>query len=43
MKTYKPTESYSTCYITTTDVDGLYDAFRGGLQAALGKVPTRGR
>jgi catechol 2,3-dioxygenase-like lactoylglutathione lyase family enzyme len=42
MKTYQPTESYSTCYITTTDVDGLYDAFRRGLQAALGKVPTRG-
>jgi catechol 2,3-dioxygenase-like lactoylglutathione lyase family enzyme len=42
MKAYEPTESYSTCYITTTDVDGLYDAFRRGLRAALGRVPTRG-
>ena len=42
MKAYQPTASYSTCYITTTDVGGLYDAFRGGLRAALGRVPTRG-
>lgn len=42
MKTYDPTQSYSTCYIVTTDVDALYDAFRSGLRAALGKVPSRG-
>jgi catechol 2,3-dioxygenase-like lactoylglutathione lyase family enzyme len=42
MKTYDPTQSYSTCYIVTTDVEALYDAFRSGLRAALGKVPTRG-
>jgi hypothetical protein len=35
-------KSYSTCYIVTTDVDALYDAFRSGLRAALGKLPTRG-
>jgi catechol 2,3-dioxygenase-like lactoylglutathione lyase family enzyme len=42
MKDYDPTQSYSTCYIVTADVDALYDAFRNGLRAALGKVPTRG-
>jgi catechol 2,3-dioxygenase-like lactoylglutathione lyase family enzyme len=42
MKTYDPTQSYSTCYIMTTDVDGLYEAFRSGLRTVLGKVPTRG-
>jgi hypothetical protein len=26
----------------TTDVEALYVAFRSGLRAALGKVPTRG-
>jgi catechol 2,3-dioxygenase-like lactoylglutathione lyase family enzyme len=42
MKTYDPTQSYSSCSIVTTDVDALYDAFRSGLRAALGKLPTRG-
>jgi catechol 2,3-dioxygenase-like lactoylglutathione lyase family enzyme len=42
MKGYDPAQSYSTCYITTTDVDGLYHAFRGGLRATLGRLPTRG-
>ncbi|MFF2020419.1 bleomycin resistance protein [Streptomyces sp. NPDC058171] len=42
MKRYEPTESYSTCYVRTDDVDGLHQAFRAGLKAAYGKVPTRG-
>ncbi|GKQ36872.1 VOC family protein [Streptomyces sp. A012304] len=42
MKKYEPTESYSTCYIRTDDVDALHEAFRTGLKAAYGRVPTRG-
>lgn len=42
MKRYEPTESYSTCYIRTDDVDALHEAFRAGLKAAYGRVPTRG-
>ncbi|MFI2237882.1 bleomycin resistance protein [Streptomyces chrestomyceticus] len=42
MKSHDPAASYSTCYVLTDDVDGLYAAFRTGLKAALGKVPTRG-
>lgn len=42
MKSHDPATSYSTCYVLTDDVDGLYATFRAGLKAALGKVPTRG-
>ncbi|MFE7775821.1 bleomycin resistance protein [Streptomyces sp. NPDC057445] len=42
MKHYEPTESYSTCYLQTDDVDGLYEAFRARLKAAYGRIPTRG-
>ncbi|MEO3753705.1 VOC family protein [Streptomyces sp. B6B3] len=42
MKRYEPTESVSTCYVQTDDVDGLYAAFRAGLRAAYGRLPTRG-
>lgn len=42
MKSHDPATSYSTCYVLTDDVDGLYASFRTGLKAALGKVPTRG-
>ncbi|ACQ79868.1 conserved hypothetical protein [Beutenbergia cavernae DSM 12333] len=42
MKRYEPSESYSTCYVVTDDVDGLYEAFRAGLKAAYGKVQSRG-
>jgi catechol 2,3-dioxygenase-like lactoylglutathione lyase family enzyme len=42
MKGFDPANSYSTCYVLVSDVDALYDAFRTGLQAALGRVPTRG-
>ncbi|MBK0418256.1 VOC family protein [Leucobacter sp. CSA1] len=42
MKKYEPSESYSTCYILTDDVDGLYESFRSGLKAAHGKIPSRG-
>ena len=42
MKAYDPAQSYSTCYILTTDVEALYAAFSSGLRAALGRLPTRG-
>ena len=42
MKGYDPAQSYSTCYVTTTDVDRLYTAFTTGLKSALGRVPSRG-
>ena len=42
LKGYPPTDNYSTCYILTSDVDGLYTAFRNGLKAWLGRVPSRG-
>jgi hypothetical protein len=42
MKQYRPTESVSTCYVLTDDVDGLHEAFRAGLKAAYGRIPTRG-
>ncbi|MFE4668975.1 bleomycin resistance protein [Streptomyces sp. NPDC056716] len=41
-KSVVPAESWSTCYITTDRVDELYVAFRAGLKAAYGRVPTRG-
>jgi hypothetical protein len=42
MKRYEPSESYSTCYVLTDEVDALYEAFRTGLRTAFGKVPSRG-
>ncbi|MFI1651362.1 bleomycin resistance protein [Streptomyces avidinii] len=42
LKQYEPAESISTCYVVTDDVDGLHHAFRAGLKAAYGRVPTRG-
>ncbi len=42
MKKYEPTESFSTCYVLTDDVDPLYETFRAGLKSAYGKIPTRG-
>ncbi|MDQ1015052.1 bleomycin resistance protein [Streptomyces afghaniensis] len=42
MKHHEPTDSISTCYVMTDDVDGLYQAFRSGLKAAYGRIPTRG-
>ncbi|WP_149827961.1 bleomycin resistance protein [Streptomyces tailanensis] len=42
LKQYEPTESVSTCYVLTDDVDGLYAAFRAGLKEAYGRIPTRG-
>lgn len=42
LKSHDPTASYHTCYVVTDDVDTLYEAFRSGLQAAMGKIPTRG-
>ncbi|MFJ8146332.1 bleomycin resistance protein [Streptomyces sp. NPDC096048] len=42
LRQYEPAESISTCYVLTDDVDGLHAAFRAGLKAAYGRVPTRG-
>ncbi|MFJ9976289.1 VOC family protein [Streptomyces cyaneofuscatus] len=42
MKDHDPGTSHSTCYILTEDVDGLHAAFRSGLKAAYGRIPTRG-
>ncbi|MGI5205650.1 bleomycin resistance protein [Spirillospora sp. CA-108201] len=41
-KKHDPAASMNMCYITTTGVDALYEAFRGGLREALGRVPARG-
>ncbi|WP_432584783.1 VOC family protein [Streptomyces sp. HD1123-B1] len=42
MKHHDPHGAYSTCYVRTDDVDALYRAFRAGLGAAYGRIPTRG-
>ncbi|MET8686416.1 VOC family protein [Streptomyces sp. NPDC004732] len=42
MKEYDPKESYSGCYVVTDDVETLHAAFRAGLKAAYGRIPTRG-
>jgi predicted enzyme related to lactoylglutathione lyase len=42
MRHYDPAASHSTCVIRTDDVDALHAAFRAGLKAAYGRVPTRG-
>ena len=42
LKAVDPANSYSTCYVITTDVDALYQAFRDGIKKATGRVPLRG-
>ncbi|WEV26895.1 VOC family protein [Streptomyces sp. 71268] len=42
MRRHDPATSYSTCLISTDAVDALHAAFRAGLRAAYGRVPTRG-
>ncbi|GAA1527067.1 hypothetical protein GCM10009678_05780 [Actinomadura kijaniata] len=42
LKKYDPAASMHMCYVITDDVDTLYEAFRSGLKASLGRVPTRG-
>ncbi|MDJ1130493.1 bleomycin resistance protein [Streptomyces iconiensis] len=42
MKHYDPSASYSTCCVQTDNVDALHTAFRAGLKAAYGRIPTRG-
>ncbi|MFE0186452.1 bleomycin resistance protein [Streptomyces sp. NPDC059008] len=42
MKHYDPAGSFSTCYVRTHDVDGLYETFKTALKAAYGRLPTRG-
>ncbi|MEJ3747636.1 VOC family protein [Actinomycetes bacterium KLBMP 9797] len=42
LKDLKPADNYGTCYVRTSDVDGLYAAFTAGVRGLLGKVPARG-
>ncbi|MBP5899440.1 VOC family protein [Streptomyces scabiei] len=42
LKSFDPASSFSTCYVVTDDVDGLYTAFRAGLKETYGRIPTRG-
>lgn len=42
MKAYDPAESISGCYVLTDDVDAMHNAFRAGLKAAYGRIPSRG-
>ncbi|PRY36087.1 bleomycin resistance protein [Umezawaea tangerina] len=42
LKAVDPANSYSTCYVLTSDVDDLYRSFRDGIRAATGRVPLRG-
>ncbi|GIJ45725.1 hypothetical protein Val02_26110 [Virgisporangium aliadipatigenens] len=42
MKGLDPESSFSTCYVETTDVESLYEAFTAGLREAYGRVPLRG-
>lgn len=42
LRALDPSSSYSTCYVLTQDVDGLYQDFSEGLRHALGKLPSRG-
>jgi hypothetical protein len=42
LRDYEPANSYSSCYVFVSDVDGLYGDFRAGLKQALGRVPGRG-
>ncbi|MFG1998171.1 bleomycin resistance protein [Spirillospora sp. NPDC048911] len=42
LKGHDPTTGLFMCYVTTTGVDALYEAFRSGLKASLGRIPTRG-
>ncbi|MFI0448400.1 hypothetical protein [Actinomadura sp. 6N118] len=42
LKAHDPNMGLFMCYVMTTEVDALYEAFRGGLKASLGRIPTRG-
>jgi catechol 2,3-dioxygenase-like lactoylglutathione lyase family enzyme len=42
LKGLDPAQSYSTCYVLVSAVDELYAAFRAGLGATFGRIPTRG-
>lgn len=42
MRGYDPAASYSGCYVLTDGVDALHAAFRRGLKAAYGRIPSRG-
>jgi hypothetical protein len=42
MRDFEPANSYSSCFIWTPDVDGLYKAFAAGLRQKYGKLPITG-
>lgn len=42
MKDYDPANSYSTCYVRVTDVDGLYQVFMDRLRQKYGRIPSAG-
>jgi len=42
LKGLDPANSYSSCYVLVSDVDAIYEAFKSGLRAALGRLPSRG-
>jgi hypothetical protein len=42
MRGYEPANSYSTCYVRVSDVDGLYEAFTEGLRQHYGRIPSAG-
>ncbi|ARF72619.1 glyoxalase/bleomycin resistance/extradiol dioxygenase family protein [Kitasatospora albolonga] len=42
IKDYDPSTSHASCYVLTEDVDGMYSAFRAGLKATYGRIPTHG-
>ena len=40
MREFVPANSYSSCYVRASDVDGLYQAFGDGLRQKYGRVPS---
>jgi catechol 2,3-dioxygenase-like lactoylglutathione lyase family enzyme len=42
LKELDPANSYSSCYVLTSDVDALYKEFTDGLRRSLGRLPSRG-
>ncbi|GAA2443462.1 hypothetical protein GCM10010191_70010 [Actinomadura vinacea] len=41
-KQHDPAASMHMCYVGTADVDALHEAFRAGLKAHFGRIPSRG-
>jgi hypothetical protein len=42
MREFEPANSYSSCYVRVSDVDGLYQAFVAGLRQKYGRLPSAG-